>query len=179
MELLKGVSESVGLEPNYFSKALDLDSGLGRFIANLYPPCPQPELTMGIHPHTDPGFLTILIENGISGLQFLHNGKWWRVYAPPNELMVNIADQLEVLTNGKYKGAIHRATLYGKAMATRMSLAIAYGPCPDKVIRPASEFVNESHPPAYTALTYGECYELHLANAYSKITSLDYVLIQN
>ncbi|KAI4299125.1 hypothetical protein L6164_032615 [Bauhinia variegata] len=97
----------------------------------------------------------------------------------PNALMMNIADQLEVVTNGKYKGAIHRATLYGKAMATRMSLAIAYGPCPDKVIRPASEFVNESHPPAYTALTCGEYYELHLANAYSKITALDYVRIQN
>ena len=84
------------LEPDYISKAMNFDSGLQVFAVNLYPPCPQPELEVGIHPHSDHGMMTILLENGISGLQILYNGKWVKVNGVPNALMVNTADQLEM-----------------------------------------------------------------------------------
>ncbi|GFS37255.1 hypothetical protein Acr_00g0050910 [Actinidia rufa] len=83
MELLKGISESLGFEETYIEKAMDLKSGFQLFAANLYPPCPQPELAMGIPAHTDHGLLTLLIENGIGGLQIQHNGKWFHVNPLP------------------------------------------------------------------------------------------------
>ena len=96
MELLKAISESLGFEENYIDKAMNLKSGWQIFAANLYPPCPQPELAMGIPAHTDHGLLTLLIENGIGGLQIQHNGKWFHVNPLPNSFLVNTADHLEV-----------------------------------------------------------------------------------
>ena len=98
MELLKGISESLGFEESYIEKAMNLKSGFQLFAANLYPPCPQPELAMGIPAHTDHGLLTLLIENEIGGLQIQHNGKWFHVNPLPNSFLVNTADQLEVIS---------------------------------------------------------------------------------
>ncbi|GMP38931.1 hypothetical protein CsSME_00009984 [Camellia sinensis var. sinensis] len=95
MELLRGISESLGLEECYIEKAMDLESGLQIFIGNLYPPCPQLELAMGLPPHSDHGLLTILIQNEIEGVQLQHNGKWVNVKALPNSFLVNTADHLE------------------------------------------------------------------------------------
>ena len=95
--LYKGISESLGLEPNYINKEMKMESNFQVFIANLYPPCPEPELSMGILPHSDHGLLTIITENISGGLQTLHNGKWVKVNAPSNALMVITGDLLEVL----------------------------------------------------------------------------------
>lgn len=76
---------------------MNMESSFQVSISNLYPPCPQPELAVGIHPHSDYGLLTILTENGVNGLQTLHNGTWVKLNPPANALMVNTADFLEVL----------------------------------------------------------------------------------
>ncbi|KAL7257624.1 hypothetical protein ACSBR1_003853 [Camellia fascicularis] len=107
MELLRGISESLGLEEFYIEKAMDLGSGRQIFIGNLYPPCPQPKLAMGLPPHSNHGLLTILIQNEIGGLQLQHNGKWVSVKALPNSFLVNTADHLEILSNGRYKSVVH------------------------------------------------------------------------
>ena len=100
MGLLEGISESLGLEANYIYKELNLDSGFQAFIANLYPTCSQPELAMGMPPHSDHGLLTLLIQNGIGGLQIQHEGKWVNVNSNvPNSFLVNTADHLEVPYN--------------------------------------------------------------------------------
>ena len=97
-ELLKGISESLGLEASYILKAMNMESaGLQSFVANLYPPCPQPDLAMGLPPHSDHGLLTVVTQNGICGLQLQRNGKWVNVHALPNSLLVNTSDQLEVI----------------------------------------------------------------------------------
>lgn len=106
-KLLGGVSESLGLEESYLDKALDLESGLQVFVGNYYPPCPQPELTMGMPPHSDHGLLTLLISNQVGGLQVQHQGKWINVNALPNSLLVNTGDHLEVINPffmSTYKG---------------------------------------------------------------------------
>jgi len=65
-------------------------------IANFYPPCPKPELTMGLPAHTDHGLLTLLLQNQFSGLQIQHKGKWIPVNPLPNSFLVNTGDHLEV-----------------------------------------------------------------------------------
>ncbi|KAJ0078025.1 hypothetical protein Patl1_37161 [Pistacia atlantica] len=139
-ELLKGISESLGLEASYIDKTLNLNSGLQLLIANLYPPCPQPDLAMGLPPHSDHGLLTLLTQNGIGGLQLQHNSKWVNVDAPPNSFLVNTGDHIEILSNGKYKSVVHRAIVNNKS--TRISLAIANGPSLDTVVCPAQELID-------------------------------------
>lgn len=97
-KLLGGISESLGLEESYLEKDLELESGLQIFVGNYYPPCPQPELAMGMPPHSDQGLLTLLIHNQVGGLQVQHQGKWINVKALPNySLLVNTGDHLEVI----------------------------------------------------------------------------------
>ncbi|KAA8536420.1 hypothetical protein F0562_028898 [Nyssa sinensis] len=98
-ELLKVISRNLGLEECYIEKTLDLESGFQLFTTNLYPPCPQPELAIGIPPHCDHGLLTILAQNEIGGLQVQHNGKWVNVDALSDCFFVNIGDHLEILSN--------------------------------------------------------------------------------
>ncbi|KAI4299987.1 hypothetical protein L6164_033407 [Bauhinia variegata] len=174
-ELLKGVSESLGLEPDYISKATDLDSGFQRFVSQCYPPCPKPELAHGITPHSDHSLMTIVTDNGINGTQTVHNGKWVNPCPPSGALMVNTCDQLEILTNGKYRSNIHRG--FQVANTKRISVVSTVGPSLDKIIVPAPGLLDESHPPAYVGLTMREYYELHQSGNPAGKAMLDLVRI--
>ncbi|KAK6156807.1 hypothetical protein DH2020_011055 [Rehmannia glutinosa] len=138
-KLVKGISESLGLEESEMGKALDLGSTLQIFIANLYPRCPNPDVALGMPPHSDHGLFTLLIENGVGGLQIQHKGRWVNVNALPNSILVNTGDHLEIFSNGKYKSVMHRAVVNNKK--TRISIAMANGPSPDTVVSPASQLV--------------------------------------
>ncbi|XAR53031.1 Flavanone 3-dioxygenase [Bertholletia excelsa] len=158
-ELLKGISQHLGLEENYIQKSMEFDSGFQVFAANLYPPCPQPEQAMGIPAHTDHGLITLLIQNGVGGLQIKHDGEWFNVDPVPNSILVNTADHLEVLSNGKYKSIWHRAAV--NSTTTRISIAVAHGPPIEKVVGPAPELVDgESRPPVFKPMLYKEYMEL-------------------
>ncbi|KAI3445766.1 hypothetical protein Pfo_002431 [Paulownia fortunei] len=152
-KLLKGLSESLGLGESEMEKALDLGSSLQIFIANFYPRCPNPDVALGMPPHSDHGLLTLLIENEVGGLQIQHKGRWVNVNALPNSILVNTGDHLEIFSNGKYKSALHRAVVNNQK--TRISIAMANGPSPDTVVCPASQLVQtEGCVPAYVPMKY-------------------------
>ena len=81
----------------------------------------------------------------------------------------------QILSNGKYKSNVHRAVLYNNA--TRISMVTANGPSLDQLISPLPEFVNETHPPAYTSTTFRQYYELNQSNSLDKKSSLDRIRI--
>lgn len=67
-------------------------------IAGVYYPfCPQSDLTLGLNHHTDPGVLTVLLENQVVGLQVKHGGEWVDVKPVPGSLIINIGDALQVM----------------------------------------------------------------------------------
>lgn len=138
--LLKGICTSLGLDETEIERSMNLKMGLQILTANLYPPCPQPNLAIGMPPHSDHGLLTLLAQNQVGGLQILHGGKWVPVNALPNSLLVNTGDHIEILSNGKYKSVLHRAIVNNRA--TRISIAVANGPSPDMVVRPAPQLTN-------------------------------------
>nr|BAO27779.1 F3H2 protein [Reaumuria trigyna] len=175
-ELLKGISASLGLEPSYIAKALNLESSLQIFITNYYPPCPEPELAIGIAPHSDHGILTLLIQNGIGGLQIMHDGRWVEVNPISNSLLVNTGDHLEILSNGKYKSVLHRAVVNNKA--TRISLAVADGPSLDAIVSPAPELLDsEENLAKYRPMKYKEYLVAQQSNPISGKSALDRVRI--
>lgn len=175
-KLLEGISESLGLVEGHIGKEMQWDSGFQIFIANLYPPCPQPEVAMGMPPHSDHGLLTLLLQNEVGGLQIQHKGNWVNVDALPNSFLVNIGDHLEVFSNGKYKSVLHRAVVNNKK--TRISIAMANGPCLDAMVRPASKLLeNDGTVPKYTAMKYRDYLELQQSNKLDGKSCLDRVKI--
>ncbi|XP_023734860.2 jasmonate-induced oxygenase 3 [Lactuca sativa] len=110
-QLMKVFSLNLGLEEDYLQNAFGGDEISASLRVNFYPNCPQPDkyLTLGISPHSDPGGITILLpDDHVYGLQVRKDDAWVTVKPIPNAFIVNLADQLQVLSNAKYKSVEHR-----------------------------------------------------------------------
>ena len=99
LKLMAILSQEVGQAPDFFfTKMGGGRAGLRAFMNN-YPPCPQPELVMGVTQHSDVGMLTVLQQQGgsVAALEVLSSdGQWISIPPVPHGLVVNIGDQLQV-----------------------------------------------------------------------------------
>ena len=97
--LLKLMSINLGLEEEFLLKTFGGDKEIGACLrVNYYPKCPQPDLTLGLSPHSDPGGITILLpdDDDVSGLQVRKGDDWITVKPVPNALIINLGDQIQV-----------------------------------------------------------------------------------
>ncbi|KAK2406710.1 2-oxoglutarate (2OG) and Fe(II)-dependent oxygenase superfamily protein [Trifolium repens] len=169
LRLLEAISESLGLEKDYINKALGKH---GQHMAiNYYPPCPEPDLTYGLPAHTDPNVITILLQNDVVGLQVLKDGKWITINPVPNTFIVNIGDQIQVISNDRYKSVLHRALVNNEK--ERMSIPTFYCPSPDAIIKPAPQLIDNDHPAQYKEFEYNEYYKKFWNRGLSKETCVD------
>nr|GMD48477.1 1-aminocyclopropane-1-carboxylate oxidase [Ipomoea batatas] len=142
-ELLDLLCENLGLEKGYLKKAFygSTAPNFGTKVSN-YPPCPKPDLIKGLRAHTDAGGIILLFQDDkVSGLQLLKDGEWVDVPPMRHSIVVNLGDQLEVITNGKYKSVEHR--VIAQTNGARMSIASFYNPASDAVIHPAPALVEK------------------------------------
>ncbi|XP_073133549.1 flavanone 3-dioxygenase 2-like [Henckelia pumila] len=153
MKIGGAVSESIGLDEGYFERSLG--EGVQILSCNYYPPCPEPNKTLGLAAHSDHGGLTILMQNGVEGLQIKHDDTWLSVHHVPSAFVVNVGDYLEILSNGKYKSIEHRASV--NQHKTRMSVAVGHGPEMSSTIGPASPLANEAR---YRSIVYKDYVKL-------------------
>ncbi|XP_037448432.1 1-aminocyclopropane-1-carboxylate oxidase-like [Triticum dicoccoides] len=142
-KVLDLLCENLGLEQGYLKRAFAGSRGptFGTKVSS-YPPCPRPDLVAGLRAHTDAGGVILLFQDDqVSGLQLLKDGAWVDVPPMRHAIVVNIGDQLEVITNGRYKSVMHRVLT--RPDGNRMSLASFYNPGADAVIFPAPALVEE------------------------------------
>jgi len=153
--VMKVLSRDLGLETeNSLNESVGGERKELHIRINYYPQCPQPDLVVGLAPHSDIVALTILLDDQIPGLQIRKDGGWLDVQCVPGALVVNIGDQLEILSNGKYKSIEHRSVVHKDR--SRMSWDVFCSPVPDVVISPRTELTDEKHPPLYQGVSYGE-----------------------
>ncbi|KAK2455321.1 protein DOWNY MILDEW RESISTANCE [Trifolium repens] len=149
--ILDLISEGLGLKCGYFDN--DLTGSLIISI-NHYPPCPEPSLTLGLSKHKDPYLITILMQDGVSGLQVLKDGKWITVEPLPHAFVINIGHLLEIISKGKLKSAEHRAVT--NSTQTRTSAAFFIAPSDDCLIKPAQDLTHENNQPILRSFKYKE-----------------------
>ncbi|XP_024534841.1 protein DMR6-LIKE OXYGENASE 2 [Selaginella moellendorffii] len=150
-KLLEVLSESLGLERRYLGSVFGSER-LQEMFCNYYPPCPNPELTIGIGEHSDVGGITVLLQNEVEGLEVRKDGHWYSIKPVKDAFVVNLGDQLQILSNGRFKSVEHRAKVSSDKL--RISIPTFYQPSRGARIRPIPELLDEEHPPAYKEVTF-------------------------
>ncbi|XP_027364356.1 flavanone 3-dioxygenase 3 [Abrus precatorius] len=146
LEVMTALIESLELDPTLLTTKIE--DGMQVMAVNCYPPCPEPEIALGLPPHSDYSCLTILHQN-CPGLEImdLEDGTWKVVPHVAGALQVHVGDHFEVLSNGLYKSIVHRATL--NKDRTRISITSLFSLGMDDKMETAKELVDDKHPKNY------------------------------
>ena len=117
----------------------------------------EPRYLLG-HAHVDSGFMTLLAQDGVGGLQAQHlDGTWVDVPPEENTLAINFGKVLERWTSGAIRATVHRVLGSG---TERFSIPFFYEARVDAVIAPLPIAGAEPFDPFY----YGD----HLWEATTK-----------
>ncbi|MBX2897233.1 MAG: isopenicillin N synthase family oxygenase [Cyclobacteriaceae bacterium] len=111
VQMLKAIALYLNLPENYFDAKVHHGNSILRPI-HYFPiedPDSVPEDAVRAAEHGDINLITLLMGASADGLQVLRrDGKWIPITALPEQLVVNVGDMLERLTNKKLKSTIHR-----------------------------------------------------------------------
>jgi isopenicillin N synthase-like dioxygenase len=108
---------------------------------------------MALHHHTDPGILTLLLQDMTGGLQAKSKEFGWIDIIPEEDsIVVNLGDAMQVWTNDNYVAAIHRVSK--RTSEPRYSTPYFYNPTSDSIIEPLP-IISDSKP-RYQAFTWKE-----------------------
>ena len=143
LELVQRLSVALGLSPNTL---LDLFNDPTYFLRLIQYPLLDPNdfpAPFGSAPHTDHGFMTLVLQDDTGGLEVLNsNGRWIPVSPIPNTLVLNVADMLSIISNGRWKSTPHRVIL---GPEPRQSTAFFFDPDFDAQINPLVEIRNSDN----------------------------------
>ncbi|XP_043705808.1 1-aminocyclopropane-1-carboxylate oxidase homolog 1-like [Telopea speciosissima] len=155
--LMETLSEGLGVKSERFKELSCLE---GRVMAaHYYPYCPQPDLTLGIESHTDPGLLTVLLQNHIGGLQVKHDDEWLDVKPVPDALVINIGNILQIFSNDEFKSVEHRVLAHS-CREPRISIAIFMDPGKmEQLYGPLPELTSPENPAVFRQFTLVEYFK--------------------
>lgn len=165
-EVMEMIFASMGMEAAESRKLVAACFGPEHSSAarlNYYPavdPVPETEREavtplgdMALHHHTDPGAITLLLQDDHGGLQAHSTEHGWRDVEPQaGTIVVNIGDVMQVWTNDRCKSGIHRVLPIASGRG-RYSTPFFYQPRFDAVIKPWS---NENEPTKYRSFLWKE-----------------------
>lgn len=91
-----------------------------------YPGRGQQDDSQGVGPHKDSGFITFVLQTDRSGLQIETEDGWVDVTPIPGTLVVNVAELLELASDGYFRANVHQV-VSPPAEADRLSIAFFLG----------------------------------------------------
>ncbi len=162
LRLLEPMSVAVGESRDYLARFFNPPSTNMRMLH--YPPGPavRPEELFGVHPHTDYGFLTILAQDQVGGLQVRRvDGSWIDAPYIPDTFVLNVGDMLARWTNDEFNSTPHRVVAPA-VLTDRCSIAFFFDPNIEAHIACMPRFTSADRPAKYEPVRYGDYYSMRL-----------------
>lgn len=159
--ILNAIAIGLGLEENFFENKVRNGNSILRPI-HYYPienPDQVPSDAVRAAEHGDINLITLLMGASAEGLQVLRrDGKWIPITALPDQLVVNVGDMLERLTNGKLKSTIHRVVNPPRAQMNtpRYSIPFFMHPRSEMSLAALPQCVGKENPKQWDDITAGE-----------------------
>lgn len=166
-ELLRAIAEYLDLESNYFDAKVHNGNSILRPIH--YFPIENPELippgAVRAAEHEDINLITLLVGASADGLEVKNTeGKWIAARPAPHQIVVNVGDMLQRLTNNKLASTTHRVVNPPTEMMKqpRYSIPFFMHPRADMNLDALDSCIDENNPKAYEDITAGAYLEERL-----------------
>ena len=156
--LLQAIALYLGLDEHYFDEYVHNGNSILRAIH--YPPIKgEPKSSIRAEQHEDINLITLLVGASADGLQILtKQNEWVGVTSLPEQIVVNVGDMLQRLTNNKLRSTTHRVVnppreLWG---TSRYSIPFFLHPKGQMNLACLEGCIDEANPKAYEDATAGE-----------------------
>jgi isopenicillin N synthase-like dioxygenase len=156
--LLQAIALYLGLDEYYFDEFIHNGNSILRAIH--YPPISkEPRSAIRAEQHEDINLITLLVGASADGLQILtKQDEWVGVTSLPEQIVVNVGDMLQRLTNNKLRSTTHRVVnppreLWG---TSRFSIPFFLHPKSNMDLTCLEGCIDKDHPKAYEDCTAGE-----------------------
>lgn len=158
--LLRAIAIYLELPEDYFEDKVKSGDSILRAI-HYFPLDPNtvPEGAVRAAAHGDINLITLLMGASADGLEVLRrDGVWIPITALPDQVVVNVGDMLDRLTNHKLKSTIHRVVNppREKMNTSRFSIPFFMHPRGNMNLTSLASCVDTEHPKLYTDMTAGE-----------------------
>lgn len=162
--LLQAIALYLGLYENYFDEFVNEGNSIIRAIH--YPPITiEPKSAIRAEQHEDINLITLLVGASAGGLEILNkSNQWIGVTSLPEQIVVNVGDMLQRLTNNKLKSTTHRVVNPPRELwhTSRFSIPFFLHPKPGMSLSTLNSCVDKQHPKAYPDITAGEYLNVRL-----------------
>ncbi len=156
--LLQAIALYLRLKENYFDKYVDNGNSILRAIH--YPPITiEPKSAIRAEEHEDINLITLLVGASADGLEILSKQQEWvPVNSLPEQILVNVGDMLQRLTNNKLRSTTHRVVNPAREFwhTSRFSIPFFLHPVRNMSLRCLESCIDETHHKAYDDATAGE-----------------------
>jgi isopenicillin N synthase-like dioxygenase len=156
--LLQAIALYLGLDEHYFDNYVYNGNSILRSIH--YPPITsEPKSAIRAEQHEDINLITLLVGASADGLQILtKQNEWVGVTSLPEQIVVNVGDMLQRLTNNKLRSTTHRVVNPARGLwhTSRFSIPFFLHPKSSMSLQCLDGCIDAAHPKAYEDATAGE-----------------------
>jgi len=159
--LLRAIAVYLELPEDYFDSKVTEGNSILRTL-HYFPitnPDALPDDAVRAGAHEDINLITLLIGASADGLELLtRDNEWFPVKAYGEDLVVNVGDMLQRLTNNKLKSTTHRVVNPPREQMknSRYSVPFFLHPVPGMSLACLPSCIDVSHPKKYDDITAGE-----------------------
>lgn len=156
--LLEAIAIHLELAPDYFQNHIEKGNSILRAIH--YPPITEePKSAIRAEQHEDINLITLLVGASAGGLQLLNmDDEWMPITPEEDEIVINVGDMLQRLTNDYLKSTTHRVVNPPRAEwhKPRLSIPFFLHPKSDMDLNCLERCVTAEQPLNYEPITAGE-----------------------